>query len=180
MHEGRVHVTPETGTSGAFVPSNTYLDTASLTSSGVSTGLMGAGLIAYIAPGFLAFMGLPFGVADTAGALGPVCNRPVMIAAFLFGLLGLGLGTINLVLGLRLRARCHNLSERGEKILFAHADTRKMLLDAGVPLRDTDGPAKFAASSVPDVPHDHDDHDHEAPEPPHEREHRNPNAPAGA
>jgi hypothetical protein len=165
MHEGRVHVTPETGTSGTFVPSNTYLDTASLTSSGVSTGLMGAGLVAYIAPGFLASMGLPSGMMEAAAV----------------GLLGVGLGTINLVLGLRLRARCHDLSERGEKILFAHADTRKLMLDAGVPLRKTDGPAKFAASSVPEeLPHDHDDHDHEEPEPPHEHEHPNPNAPAGA
>jgi hypothetical protein len=125
-------------------------------------------------------MGLPSGMMEAA-AVGPVCNRPVMIAAFLFGLLGVGLGTINLVLGLRLRARCHDLSERGEKILFAHADTRKLMLDAGVPLRKTDGPAKFAASSVPEeLPHDHDDHDHEEPEPPHEHEHPNPNAPAGA
>lgn len=173
MHEGRLHVTPETGTSGAFVPSNTYLDSASLTSSGVSTGLMGAGLVAYIAPGLLASLGLPAGIAASTQALGPVCDSPVMIAAFLFGLLGLGLGTLNLVIGLRLRARCHDVSEQGEKILLAYGDTRKMLTDLGVPLRDTDGPVRFASFGG-GAGHSHEEeHEH-----PHEQP--NPNAPAGA
>ncbi|HEX2644539.1 MAG TPA: hypothetical protein VHU81_16195 [Thermoanaerobaculia bacterium] len=191
MHEGRLHVTPETGTTGTFVPSSTYLDSASLTSSGVSTGLMGAGLVAYIAPGFLASMGLPFGMAEGAAAIGPVCDRPLIIAAFLFSLLGLGLGTLNLVLGLRMRARCHNVSEQGEKVLLAYGDTRKMLVGLGVPLRDKDGPVRF--SSLDGTPGGHTHGEGPAPTPVeehehgHEEEHEHPrerpnpnNAPAGA
>ena len=183
MHEGRLHVTPETGTTGTFVPSNTYVRGASATSSGISTALAGSQVIAWIAPGFVASMALPFGLAVPEAVTGPVCRSPLMIGVVLFGLIGFGLNVLDLYLGMRLRTRCHDVSENGERILLAYGDTRSMLTGLGVPLRATDGPVRFA--SLPGGGgHDHEHEpapapSHEEHEHPHERPNPN-NAPAGA
>lgn len=129
MHNGRIHVTPETGDT---VPSSATTDGASLTASGVSTGLVGAQMVVAFAPGFLASIAAPLGfavedtqrIADAAQSLLP--------ASLIFGLVGFGLGTYNLIQGLRKRKQFHDLSHKAEQLLFANAETRAMLVAQGI------------------------------------------------
>lgn len=159
MHIDKIHVTPESGSADATVPSNSYLDGAGLTSSGVSTGLAGATMVVAYAPGFLASLGLPLGfvVPAEGGQSDPGLMLP---AVFLFGLLGFGLGTLNLVLGLRKKARCRKLSERAHQVLCHDGQCREMLTEMGFP--------------VDDHPHTHDEgHSHEHAQA-HVHEHASP------
>jgi hypothetical protein len=175
MHEGRLHVTPETGTTGTFVPSNRYIRGASATSSGISAAMAGSQFLVGFAPGFIASMALPFGLAIPEAVTGPVCRSPLMAGVVLFGLIGFGLNVYDLYLGLRLRTRCHDLSECAEKILFAHADSRDLMLGVGIPLRASDGQkAIYPALSGTDHEYGGDDHGHETERPGPNR------APAGA
>lgn len=150
MHKGWIHVTPETGDA---VPSSATTDGASLTSSGVSTGLVGAQMVVAYAPGFLASVAVPLGysvdqvqqISDAAQTLLP--------ASLIFGLVGFGLGTYNLINGLRKKKRYHELSHKVEELLLADPSARAVLAAAGIEVP--------AAGTHTDHQHEPGGHSHE-------------------
>jgi hypothetical protein len=126
-------------------------------------------VIAY-APGFLASIALPLGftVADTQRAVEVAQN--LLPASLIFGLVGFGLGTYNLIQGLRKRKRYHDLSHRAEEVLFANAGTRAMLAAEGI-----HPPAPAAGTPIGPVTDDHHSVPHE-----HAGEHHEHQSPSGA
>ncbi len=172
MHKGWIHVTPETGDT---VPSSATTDGASLTASGVSTGLVGAQMVVAYAPGFLASIAVPLGysvedakqISDAAQALLP--------ASLIFGLVGFGLGTYNLINGLRKKKRYHDLSHRVEELLQADPSSRALLLAAGLqPPASTGTPGDPVTE--PGHPHEHEHEHGPGPEQEHghAHEHKSP------
>lgn len=158
MHQDKLHVTPETGDT---VPSSATTDGASLTSSGISTGLVGAQMVVAYAPGFLASIAVPLGFAVEDAQRVSDAAQALLPASLIFGLVGFGLGTFNLIQGMRKKKRYHDLSGKAAELLFANPETRAMLAAEGIhPDPETPG--------EPHVGHDHD-HDHN-----HVHEHPSP------
>lgn len=162
MHKGWIHVTPETGDT---VPSSATTDGASLTSSGISTGLVGAQMVVAYAPGFLASIAVPLGYsADDVQRLSDAAQS-LLPASLIFGLVGFGLGTYNLINGLRKKKRYHDLSHKVEELLLADKSALPVLAAAGI-----QPPAESATSSGPAGGHVHEPghehgHVHEGPAP---------------
>lgn len=165
MHKGWIHVTPETGDT---VPSSATTDGASLTSSGISTGLVGAQMVVAYAPGFLASIAVPLGysvddvqrISDAAQSLLP--------ASLIFGLVGFGLGTYNLINGLRKKKRYHDLSHKVEELLLADKSAQSVLAAAGIqaPAPSTGTAGAPAGGHTHDHSgHDHSGHEHPSPGP---------------
>lgn len=159
MHNGRIHVTPETG---GTVPSSATTDGASLTASGVSTGLVGAQMVIAYAPGFLAWIGAPLGFAVEDTQRAAEAAQSLLPASLIFGLVGFGLGTYNLIQGLRKRKQFHDLSHQAEQLLFANAETRAMLLAHGIQPPAPSGGMAGGTIAAGGHGHDHD-HGHSGP-----------------
>lgn len=129
MHKGWIHVTPEDEDT---VPSSATTDGASLTSSGVSTGLIGAQMVVAYAPGLLASIAVPLGYSPDEVRQISDAAQSLLPAALIFGLVGFGLGTYNLINGLRKKKRYHDLSHRAEELLLADPSARALLAAAGI------------------------------------------------
>ncbi|HSN88165.1 MAG TPA: hypothetical protein VL025_15510, partial [Thermoanaerobaculia bacterium] len=153
---------------GNTVPSDATTDGASLTSSGISTGLVGAQMVIAYAPGFLASLAVPLGFTVEDAQRASDAAQSLLPAALIFGLVGFGLGTYNLIQGIRKKKRYHDLSHKAEQLLFANAETRAMLAAAGIQppaAGPAGGPGHGHGSDHDPSGHDHSGHDHSGPDP---------------